>query len=224
VRECSIDVGRAKARAGKPPVATQNANIRSKILHVFPRVHLAANYSALHTERVMKLRIARLSLPMLAKELVEMAQRRRTYGIRVAFAALLFSVSALVSLPSYRAARLSPRGLLGRGAQLLDVLYVVEWVGLCLFVPAVVSGDGISSRLHFTVLLGVLRHIGRGLCPVVRDDGRFVCSSLFFGRELRGHRDGMAKGIRRAPGRLPLPRPAALAARSADGDDRNTRF
>ncbi len=97
---------------------------------------------------------------MLAKELVEMAQRRRTYGIRVAFAALLFSVSALVSLPSYRAARLSPRGLLGQGAQLLDVLYVVEWVGLCLFVPAVVSGALAAEKERNTLQLLFVTRMG----------------------------------------------------------------
>jgi ABC-type transport system involved in multi-copper enzyme maturation permease subunit len=108
----------------------------------------------------MKSRLTRLSLPMLAKELVEMAQRRRTYGIRVAFAVLLFSVSALVSLPSYRAARLSPGGLLGQGAQLLDVLYVVEWVGLCLFVPAVVSGALAAEKERNTLQLLFVTRMG----------------------------------------------------------------
>jgi ABC-type transport system involved in multi-copper enzyme maturation permease subunit len=121
---------------------------------------LAANYSALHTERAMHARFAKLGLPMLAKELAEMAQRRRTYGIRAAFAVLLFSMSALVCLPDYLAARSSPRGLLGQGRQLLDVLYVVEWVGLCLFVPAVVSGALAAEKERNTLQLLFVTRLG----------------------------------------------------------------
>lgn len=108
----------------------------------------------------MKLRLATLGLPMLAKELAEMAQRRRTYSIRVAFAALLFSMLALVCLPAYRAALLSPRGLFGQGAELLDVLYKVEWVGLCLFVPAVVSGALAAEKERNTLQLLFVTRLG----------------------------------------------------------------
>ena len=67
----------------------------------------------------MRARLANFGLPMLAKELAEMAQRRRTYWIRVAFAGLLFSMSALVCLPEILAAGSAPGGLLGQGRQVL---------------------------------------------------------------------------------------------------------
>jgi ABC-type transport system involved in multi-copper enzyme maturation permease subunit len=101
----------------------------------------------------MRARFAKFGLPMLAKELAEMAQRRRTYWIRVAFAVLLFSMSAVVCLPEFLAGRVTPGGLLGLGRQVLDVLYVVEWVGLCLFVPAIVSGSLAAEKERNTLQL-----------------------------------------------------------------------
>jgi ABC-type transport system involved in multi-copper enzyme maturation permease subunit len=111
-------------------------------------------------KRAMKLRLPKLGLPMLAKELAEMAQLRRTYFVRVAFAVLMFSMSALIFLPTYRAARLSRTGLLGQGSQLLDVLYEIEWVGLFLFVPAVVSGALAAEKERNTLQLLFLTRLG----------------------------------------------------------------
>src|SRR5579872_5518544 len=108
----------------------------------------------------MRARLPQLGLPMLAKELAEMAHRRRTYQIRVAFALLLFSMLALICLPNYAAASLPAGGLLGQGRQLLDVLYVVEWVGLCLFVPAVVSGALAAEKERNTLQLLFVTRLG----------------------------------------------------------------
>ena len=101
----------------------------------------------------MRLQMRKFGLPLLGKELAEMAQRRRTYWVRVAFALLIFSMSALVFLPTYREAQGSSFGLLGKGAELLDVLYVLEWVGLCLFVPATVSGALAAEKERNTLQL-----------------------------------------------------------------------
>jgi len=90
---------------------------------------------------------------MLAKDLAEMAQRRRTYVVRVAFTLLVFSMSVLVFISSYGAARFSPKGLLGQGGRLLIVLYETELVGLCLFVPAIVSGAVAAEKERNTLQL-----------------------------------------------------------------------
>ena len=179
-------------------------------------------------------------MPLLSKELAEMAQLRRTYLARVGFAFLLFSTSALLFLPTYQALSKLPRGVFGHGAEFFDVLYAIEWAGLVLFVPAVVSGaltaekerntlqllfltklgpwtillekllcaraggdvslglaapavyrlfvgrtdarrrrvgdrgagvDGVRARVDRTFLFGVLRDVGLGVHPVVRDHG-----------------------------------------------------
>jgi ABC-type transport system involved in multi-copper enzyme maturation permease subunit len=108
----------------------------------------------------MKVRLSKLGLPMLAKDLREMAQRRQTYGVRVAFAMLMFLVSGLIFLPTYGMARFSPTGLLGKGGQLLNVLYVIELVGLCLFVPAIVSGALAAEKERNTLQLLFLTRLG----------------------------------------------------------------
>jgi ABC-type transport system involved in multi-copper enzyme maturation permease subunit len=108
----------------------------------------------------MTFRLSEFGLPMLAKDLVEMAQRRRTYAVRVAFALLVFSMSAVLMLPVYGWAKGSPIGMLGRGSMLLYALYVIEWLGLCLFVPAVVSGALADEKERNTLQLLFLTRLG----------------------------------------------------------------
>ncbi len=51
-------------------------------------------------------------------------------------------------LPSYQALSKLPKGVFGHGAEFFDVLFAIEWAGLVLFVPAVVSrgADGREGR------------------------------------------------------------------------------
>lgn len=121
---------------------------------------LAAHSLAFHTDFTMRVRLPYVGSPMLAKDLAEMAQRRRTYVVRVAFALLVFSMSALVSLRAYRAVRWTPAGLLGQGAILLDVLYVIETVLLWLFVPAIVSGSLTAEKERHTLELLFVTRLG----------------------------------------------------------------
>jgi ABC-type transport system involved in multi-copper enzyme maturation permease subunit len=108
----------------------------------------------------MRVRFPRFGLPMLAKDLAEMAHRRRTYSVRVAFASLIFSMEALLFLPTYRMTRGRPGGLLGQGATLLDIVYVIETVGLWLFVPAIVSGALTAEKERNTLELLFVTKLG----------------------------------------------------------------
>jgi ABC-type transport system involved in multi-copper enzyme maturation permease subunit len=101
----------------------------------------------------MKRRWANLGLPLLSKELAEMAQLRRTYLARVGFALLMFSMSALLFLPTYQALSKLPKGVFGHGAKFFDVLFAIEWAGLVLFVPAVVSGALTAEKERNTLQL-----------------------------------------------------------------------
>jgi ABC-type transport system involved in multi-copper enzyme maturation permease subunit len=108
----------------------------------------------------MKRRWANLGLPLLSKELAEMAQLRRTYLARVGFAVLMFSTSALLFLPKYESLKLLPKGVFGHGAEFFDVLYAIEWAGLVLFVPAVVSGALTAEKERNTLQLLFLTKLG----------------------------------------------------------------
>jgi ABC-type transport system involved in multi-copper enzyme maturation permease subunit len=108
----------------------------------------------------MKRRWANVGLPLLSKELAEMAQLRRTYVARVGYAVLMFSTSALLFLPSYQALSKLPKGVFGHGAEFFDVLFAIEWAGLVLFVPAVVSGALTAEKERNTLQLLFLTKLG----------------------------------------------------------------
>ncbi len=108
----------------------------------------------------MHLRLPHLGLPLLAKDLAEQAQRRQTYGTRVSFAILLFLTSALFFVPTYVAAGFSPVSALGGGARLLNAIYEMEFCGLCVFVPAIVSGALAAEKERNTLQLVFLTRLG----------------------------------------------------------------
>jgi len=80
----------------------------------------------------------RLGWPLLVKELLEMAARRRTWVFRTLYAVLGLIVAGIMS-----ASLLSQRGssleLLGQGRQLFQSLYYLQLIGIYLFLPAMSS-------------------------------------------------------------------------------------
>jgi ABC-type transport system involved in multi-copper enzyme maturation permease subunit len=108
----------------------------------------------------MKRRWAGFGLPLLSKELAEMAQLRRTYAVRVAFAVLIYLTSTLFFLPVYWMLQRTPKGLFGHGAAVLDGVYAIEWGGLALFVPAIVSGALTAEKERNTLQLLFLTKLG----------------------------------------------------------------
>ena len=108
----------------------------------------------------MRWRWTNVGLPLLSKELAEMAQLRRTYAVRVAFAVLMYLAAALFLVPIYRTLQRSPRGVLGHGTNVLDVVYAIEWGGLVLFVPAIMSGALTAEKERNTLQLLFLTKLG----------------------------------------------------------------
>jgi ABC-type transport system involved in multi-copper enzyme maturation permease subunit len=127
----------------------------------------------------MKWRPASLALPLFSKELGEMAQRRQTYVSRVLFTLLVFSMTGLLYLPVFRAARLSPLAVLGQGGRLLDVIYEIEWCGLCLFVPALVSPALAAEKERQTLQLLFLTRLGPWTILLEKLVSRFVPVATF---------------------------------------------
>jgi ABC-type transport system involved in multi-copper enzyme maturation permease subunit len=73
-------------------------------------------------------------LPLLARELVEQAARRRTYIIRVTYAVLLFGIAWCLFYDLLRGT--SAMATLGRGRQMFDLLLTLQYFGVYLFMPA----------------------------------------------------------------------------------------
>src|SRR5579872_1525061 len=84
----------------------------------------------------MTSRLAKFGLPLLGKELLEQAARKRTYVIRVVYASLLFFVCFMMFYNTLRIGRASPFAVLGRGRQLFEVLVGMQFAGIYLFMPA----------------------------------------------------------------------------------------
>ncbi|HUW55574.1 MAG TPA: ABC transporter permease subunit, partial [Planctomycetota bacterium] len=85
-------------------------------------------------------RLWRAPVPLLGKELAEQAARRRTYVIRVVYAALLFLVFALLLHDRLRHTGTDPFYILGAGKQLFEAIIYLQFTGICLFLPAMMSG------------------------------------------------------------------------------------
>lgn len=86
---------------------------------------------------------ARLSMPLLGKELTETAARRRTYILRVVYALLLFLIFWF-TIPSRMLSGNGdgylPYRLLGFGRQLFEQLAIIQIFGVLLFQPALMCG------------------------------------------------------------------------------------
>ncbi|MCZ6792142.1 MAG: ABC transporter permease subunit, partial [Planctomycetota bacterium] len=78
-------------------------------------------------------------LPLVTRELVEQAARKRTYVTRVLFAIFLF-VSFLVASADVYSGHLDPREALGSGRQLFTFLITLQFAAIFLFLPALMTG------------------------------------------------------------------------------------
>lgn len=104
------------------------------------------------------MQLSRISLPLLAKELIEQAARRRTYIIRVIYALVLF-VIVVTFLFDYNYHR-SPLRMLGRGRYLLETMVIAQFVGIYLLLPAACCGLLTQEKERNTLGLLLLTRLG----------------------------------------------------------------
>lgn len=93
------------------------------------------------------MRLRRLSLPLLGKELVEQAASRRTYVLRGAYASLLFLCFGLLlwdHLGDFEGG--DALSILGSGDRLLEGLVAFQFTGVYLFLPALMAGAIASEK------------------------------------------------------------------------------
>ncbi len=80
------------------------------------------------------------AFPLLAKELTEIAARRRTYVTRVVYGLLLYGVFAAINFSALKRASLSPMNAMGAGREMFMVLIFLQIIGIYLFLPAMTAG------------------------------------------------------------------------------------
>lgn len=88
----------------------------------------------------MRLKTAQLGLPLLARELLELSARRRTYIVRVLYACLLFFSAFLMFYDTLRANMTTAFGVLGRGRVMYETIIGLQFAGVYLFMPAITCG------------------------------------------------------------------------------------
>ncbi len=99
-----------------------------------------------------------LSLPLLAKELVEQAARKRTYAVRALYAALMFGFF-LIQLDAITGGR-EPSEVLGTGGDLLRTIVGCQAAGIFLFLPAMTAGAIPAEKERDTLSLLFLTGMG----------------------------------------------------------------
>src|ERR1043166_1922781 len=82
----------------------------------------------------------RLDLPLLGKELVEQAARKRTYLLRILYAGLLFTGFLVYFNRLFSAAGDNAFSVFGRGREMFDFLVKIQFAGICIFLPVMMAG------------------------------------------------------------------------------------
>src|SRR5258708_34598342 len=103
---------------------------------------------------------SRLGLPLLSKELVEQAARRRTYVIRVLYACLLFTAAYFLFYDLLLIGRTTPVAALGQGRPMFEVLMKLQFAGIYLVMPAVTCGVLTHEKEQNTLALLFLTRLG----------------------------------------------------------------
>jgi ABC-type transport system involved in multi-copper enzyme maturation permease subunit len=99
-------------------------------------------------------------LPLLGKELIEQAARKRTYVVRVLYAAMLFFVAFLVFYETLQASSTSPLAVLGRGREMFLWLVGLQFAGVYLFMPAITCGVVTQEKERDSLQLLFLTSLG----------------------------------------------------------------
>lgn len=97
--------------------------------------------------------IPKMQLPLLRKEMVEVAVRRRTYIIRFIYAVAMFFVWGLVLWEMYTDTSGDAGSMLGQGKELFTAAMVIQLVSIFLFLPASVAGSITTERENKTMVL-----------------------------------------------------------------------
>lgn len=99
-------------------------------------------------------------LPLLTKELLEQAARRRTYVIRTLYAALLFFFALLMFYLTVYQQYTNPLDILGRGREIFMSVVGLQFAGIFLFMPAITCTVITAEKERNTFGLLLLTRLG----------------------------------------------------------------
>jgi ABC-type transport system involved in multi-copper enzyme maturation permease subunit len=123
--------------------------------------------------------IAHAGLPLLSKELIEQAARRRTFVIRVVYATILFLMSSLFFYQTLEIASGSPLAVLGHGKDMFGWLVGIQFAGIYFFMPAMTSGVITQEKERASLQLLFLTRLGPWTILFEKLLGRLVPMGCF---------------------------------------------
>ncbi|MEK6259649.1 MAG: ABC transporter permease subunit [Planctomycetota bacterium] len=120
-----------------------------------------------------------LGLPLLAKELTEQSARRRTYIIRVVYAAALYGFTLWASWNQLGSWNSNAFSVLGKGRDFFEAIAGLQFAGLYLFLPAMTCGVLTSEKERDTLALLLLTKLGPWTIVFEKLLGRLVPMASF---------------------------------------------
>jgi len=132
---------------------------------------VASNRAAGWAESLRKLREG---LPVLAKDLTELAARRRTYIVRAAYAAVLFMIFAASLSAGLAEAGRDPAAALGIGRRFFMVIVGLQIGGVYLLLPAMMGGCIAEEKEKRTLELLFVTDLTPGEIVLQKLVGRLV--------------------------------------------------
>lgn len=115
-------------------------------------------------------------LPLLAKELIEQAARKRTYVIRCGYVLVLFILVMVVYRETLIHHNINDEYfvMLGGGGRLFEALVFVQFAGIVLFLPALMAGAIAQEKERNTLVLLMVTDLRPGQIIMQKYLGRLV--------------------------------------------------
>ncbi len=105
-------------------------------------------------------KVAESPMPLLAKELIEQSARKRTYVIRIVYAVLLFVLFGLAARDLFRESGYRAIQMMGTGRSFLSHLVNLQFYGIFLFLPGMMSGVITYEKERESLALLMLTDLG----------------------------------------------------------------
>ena len=121
--------------------------------------------------------LKRMGLPLLTKELIEQAARRRTWVLRTVYLACVFTFCMLITADRWNTNHLF--SVLGTGGRIFDLLIGIQFFGVYLLVPLVSFGLITAEKERDSLQLLILTRLTPGTILIEKLLSRLVPLALF---------------------------------------------
>ena len=127
----------------------------------------------------MRVRLPGFGFPLLTKDLLEQAQRRRTYVMRAIEAFLLYVFVLVIAFEHFARAKWNFFELLGAGKEILESVFIVTAWGIYLILPAMTCGAIAGERERETWQLLLVTRLGKRTILLEKYFSRVVAALSF---------------------------------------------